>query len=213
MYLGGASRLRPFFRLARHSRHASNAGLASLMGDALAWEVMHRYGEGMSTTKPRITITLEPHHHELLQRMAAHQGQSMSSIVVELVESVAPVLERVCAAVEAAKKAQAGVKENLVRVAEDSERAALPHLEAVMGQLDALLTTFHQAGEGASLGKNAKSSSAPVAAPRRRASASDEHDVRRGVGAAGAKKDPRPVITGVRVIDGSHSRRRKGHAV
>lgn len=159
----------------------------------------------MSTTKPRITITLEPQHHELLQRMAAYQGQSMSSIVVELVESVAPVLERVCAAIEAARKAQAGVKENLVRVAEDSERAAMPHLQAVMGQLDELLTTFQQAGE---------TSPAPAKpAPRRATSASDEHGGRRGAGAPGRKKDPRPVITGVRVNDGAHSRRRKGHAV
>ena len=156
----------------------------------------------MSTTKPRITITLEPRLHELLQRMAAHQEQSMSSIVVELVESVAPVLERVCLAVEAARKAQAGVRENLKRVAEDSEKALLPHLEAAMGQLDTLI----QAGELGAVEKDVATAAGRATRHARR---------RRGAGAEddGQGKDPRPVITGVRVIDGSHSRRRKGHAV
>lgn len=179
----------------------------------------------MATTKPRITITLEPQRHELLRRLAEYQGVSMSHIVAELVESVSPVLERVCVAIENARKAQSGVRENLVRVAEESEKALMPHLEAAMGQLDIFLQQCDQAGaveeneatgtgrdarkrarrgagaeadEKAALGKNAKSSASGVKATSR---------------AASKGKDPRPVITGVRVNDGAHSRRRKGHAV
>lgn len=157
----------------------------------------------MSTTKPRITITLEPKHHQVLQRLAGHQGQSMSSIVAELVESVVPVLERVCEAIETAKQAQAGVRENLVRVAEESEKALMPHLQATMAQLDMFMAQVEQAGQ-----KAAEEDAATVTRRDARKRA------RRGAGAKDDEgSDPRPVITGVRVTDGSHSRRRKGHAV
>lgn len=101
----------------------------------------------MATSKPRITITLEPHRHELLRRLAAHQGVSMSSIVVDLLETVAPVLERVCVAIESAKKAQDSVRVNLVRMAEESEQAVQPLLAQAMGQLDIFLSACGDAAQ------------------------------------------------------------------
>jgi hypothetical protein len=145
----------------------------------------------MATTKPRITITLEPHRHELLRRLAEYQGVSMSAIVADLVESVSPVLERVCVAIESARKAQEGVRENLVRVAEESERALMPHLEAAIGQLDIFLGQCEQAGQ------QAEEEAVAVAAVR-----GARKRPRAGVAAtADDGQDPRPVITGVRSGD------------
>lgn len=104
----------------------------------------------MATTKPRITITLERNQHELLKRMADYQGSSMSSIIVELLDSVVPVLERVCVAIEHARMAQESVRENLKEAAEESEKVVMPHLMAAMGQLDIFLEQCEKASKEAS---------------------------------------------------------------
>lgn len=93
----------------------------------------------MPTHKPRLTITLEPHRYELLRRLAKAQGVSAASLLVDLLETVAPVLERVAVALESAQQASASVRENLKRVSLEAEAAMLPHAEAVMGQLDMFL--------------------------------------------------------------------------
>jgi hypothetical protein len=132
----------------------------------------------MATEKPRITITLEPERYALLKRLASYQEQSMSALVGELIETVAPTLERVCEAVEAAMQAKKGVRENLRRVAEQSEAALIPHLEAATAQLDMFLASAIAAGaegEGATR-------------------VTERSDGRRGA----ASRNPRPVITGVR---------------
>jgi hypothetical protein len=59
----------------------------------------------MPTEKPRITITLTDHQHQVLSTMAKGQKCSMSSIVVDLLETAIPVLERVTELVAAAQRA------------------------------------------------------------------------------------------------------------
>lgn len=137
----------------------------------------------MPTTKPRLAITLEPHRHELLRRLARLQGVSASFLVADLVETVAPVLERVCVTLENAQAASASVKENLRRVALEAEAAMQPHAQAVMGQLDMFLLQSVQAAEPT--GK--KATGAKRARPA--------HGSRR---APDALETPRPVITGGR---------------
>lgn len=134
----------------------------------------------MATSKPRITVTLDPHRHELLRRLAGHQGTSMSAIVSELVDAVAPVLERVCVAIESAKNAQDSVKANLLRVAEESESAILPMLDAAISQLDIFVNACNEAGS---------------ATPQE----GSEGTPPRGEGPRPTEaENPRPVITGVR---------------
>lgn len=130
----------------------------------------------MPTAKPRITITLEPHRHELLRRLAACQGGTMSAIVTDLVDSVAPVLERVCVSLENAQRAREGVKSNLRRMAEEAEKVCQPHVDEVLGQLDLLLSACDATADSA---------------------AASNGDAKEPAAAAAAS-DPRPVITGVR---------------
>jgi len=64
----------------------------------------------MSTTKPRITITLDDKMHALLQRMSAQRGKSMSGIVTELLEGATPSLERAAVLLQQAQLTQEEVE-------------------------------------------------------------------------------------------------------
>lgn len=64
----------------------------------------------MSTTKPRITITLDDKMHALLQQMSAQRGKSMSAIVTELLEGSAPSLERAAVLLRQAELTQEEVE-------------------------------------------------------------------------------------------------------
>lgn len=105
----------------------------------------------MATTKPRITVTLEPHRYALLKRLAELQGASMSHLLADLLESVAPVLERVAVAIESAQLAQESVKPNLVRSAQKAEAQLVPMMDQAISQLDMFIRQAQQAaatGEG-----------------------------------------------------------------
>lgn len=93
----------------------------------------------MPTAKPRITLTLTEHQHDLLSRLSALQGVSMSSIVVDFLDSVVPVLERVAVVLQQAKDAPESVKKQLRETAEQAERDMLPFASEMMGQLDMLV--------------------------------------------------------------------------
>ncbi len=64
----------------------------------------------MTTTKPRITITLEEEAYALLQRMSAQRGKSMSAIVTDLLDSAAPSLERAAVLLQQAQLTQEEVE-------------------------------------------------------------------------------------------------------
>ncbi len=100
----------------------------------------------MPTSKPRITITLNDHQHQLLHALSELQEVSMSSIVVELLDTVVPVLERMAIVLKAAKDAPASVKESLKVSAEAAEAHLTPHLQDVMSQLDLLVEVGGVAG-------------------------------------------------------------------
>lgn len=136
----------------------------------------------MPTSKPRLTITMDQHQYELVKRLAAINKQSASSILLELLDTVAPVLERVVVASEAVQKAQASIKPNLRRIADHAEAVALPMAEASMAQLDMFLALVTEGAveHGSPSAASATSADASV---RRRPEAADT---------------PRPVITGGR---------------
>lgn len=93
----------------------------------------------MPTINPRVNVTLKPHQYELLTRLGRAQGRSRSAILLELLELVFPVLERVVVAVEGAQKAQDMARDGLRESVERAEQALLPHVAAAMGQLDAFV--------------------------------------------------------------------------
>lgn len=100
----------------------------------------------MPTAKPRIAVTLEQSTFEVIARMAALQGVSRGSVVADLLDSVAPVLTRTVALLEAAAAAPKQVRDGLREVAE----AAHDEFTVIAGdatkQLDMLLDAVAQAG-------------------------------------------------------------------
>ena len=114
----------------------------------------------MATDKPRITITLEPEHYAVLQRMAKVQRGSMARIVTDLFREVAPMLERVTEAMEAAHKAQQGMKASIRKAAEEAERDMQP-LVATMGDGRAVRPLRAGARAPRGSGRGITASSAP----------------------------------------------------
>lgn len=153
----------------------------------------------MATSKPRITITIEPDDYAVLQRMARLQRRSMSRIVTELLHEVAPVLSRVADALEASEKAQEGMKAAIRQSSEQSLQDMLPLVARILGQFDQF------AGE---LERLAVSEPEPCldaghgeAAPR---------PAQGGVTGSSATSDPRSVITGATGADGEGRDGQKG---
>lgn len=150
----------------------------------------------MATDKPRITITLEPEQYEVLHRMAKVQGGSMSRIVTDLLGEVAPILGRVADAMEAAQKAQQGMKATIRAATEQAERDMQPLVATVLGQFDYFATELER------IASTDKGSS-----PDSRRRGTGTGPARPGAAAAPDARDPRPVITGVRTGDGRGSRK------
>jgi hypothetical protein len=93
----------------------------------------------MATTKPRITISLEPHVYEVLRRLSFAGGRPMSAAVTGFLDVALPALERMVVVMEAAKgmpqKARAELKASLDR----AEAELLPAVAAVVDQSDMFL--------------------------------------------------------------------------
>lgn len=114
----------------------------------------------MPTAKPRITVTLEPHSHEILSRLSAVSGDSMSQIVAGFVEMAIPSLERVVAIMEKAKSAPDEFRAGLRASIDRADRALIPTLEHAIGEAQAFLS---EAAGNAPLGaQNGGSTPVPV---------------------------------------------------
>jgi hypothetical protein len=155
----------------------------------------------MPTRNPRVNITLTPERFDLLTRLGKVQSCSRSAVVVELLDMVAPVWERVVVVAEAAQRAKVQAKEGLLESLDRAEAAILPHVMQAEGQLDLLLQDVLRRlpttqGPG------------PAPSPSRAAERSTRGRVR---SQGGRDRGPRPVIRGPgRGAKGAGGRTRKG---
>lgn len=138
----------------------------------------------MPTAKPRITITLEKHSHEVLSRLSAASGDSMSQIVASFVDLALPSLERVVVVLEQARAAPEKVRAGLVAAVERAERDMLPAMVEALDQSDLFLSDLTKA--------TAKGRGAPAA---QRAARPDP--LRVALEAAVASSTPVPVTRGL----------------
>src|SRR5579884_1995976 len=104
----------------------------------------------MATTRPRITISLEPRQRELLGRLAKANRVPMSRTVVDLLEAVEPYLERAATLVERASQLRGkGIGRELVASLERAEQDVRPHIEAGLKHVDqAVADAEARAGSG-----------------------------------------------------------------
>ncbi|MDO9209098.1 MAG: hypothetical protein Q7T91_12690 [Sulfuricurvum sp.] len=86
----------------------------------------------MKTTKPRITISLEQEHYELLNKLSLLQHRPMSKIVVEFLNECMPILSRVADAIENVQKMEKNASMDLFTDLDKAEKEAQPMLENLM---------------------------------------------------------------------------------
>lgn len=65
----------------------------------------------MATSKPRITISLDPEAYQALKELATAQDRPMSSVVSEYLEMASPVFTRIAATLKEAKALSAQADE------------------------------------------------------------------------------------------------------
>lgn len=106
----------------------------------------------MATTKPRITITLEPEVYDLFKGLSEAQGRPMARIISELLTEVSPPLQRTLSLLMAAKQAPKQVLEQLAANFEMAERDVKGMFGESMVQLDALLGDLQRGLETGDLG-------------------------------------------------------------
>ena len=93
----------------------------------------------MPTAKPRITITLTEQQHAVLSSLASLQKVSMSSIVVDLLDTTLPVLERLTDVLQNAANAPQDLLDELRRTAQSAEKEVSEMGPHVLGLLDEMV--------------------------------------------------------------------------
>jgi hypothetical protein len=93
----------------------------------------------MSTTKPRITLTLEPRAYEIVRRLAAANGASMSSTITEFLDVALPPMERLVVVLEQAVAMPEATRQQVRDSIGRAEAKLLPALAGNLAQMDFLI--------------------------------------------------------------------------
>lgn len=110
----------------------------------------------MATTKPRITITLEPAAYNALRGLSTFSGEAMSSIVSEFLMMALPTLERMAATAQRISEAKGAELERIRTQIHDAQEVFEPLAMATLAQADFFLGQVAQeAPRGASATRGA----------------------------------------------------------
>jgi hypothetical protein len=90
----------------------------------------------MATTKPRLTITLNPHTSAVISELSRLQNKPKAHIITELLDSVVPVLERTAYILQLANRASTGVNDDIKGSMERAEAKLKLMMDDAMGQMD-----------------------------------------------------------------------------
>lgn len=90
----------------------------------------------MATTKPRITVTLTERQHEVLKTISDCGGQSMSSLLGELIEVSLPTFERMANTFKKLQQAQHKERARMVEAMDEAQAALEPIAQAAVDQFD-----------------------------------------------------------------------------
>lgn len=101
----------------------------------------------MATKTPRIQVTLSPRSHALVTRLADLQNGSRSKVIAELVDELAPHMEKVLELLEAASSIKAERREAVREQAASLLDLMMPHAEAAQASLDALAGVLEDASQ------------------------------------------------------------------
>lgn len=99
----------------------------------------------MATSKPRITVTLTKRQHEVFQSLSASSGQSMSSLIGEIIEVSMPTFERMAATFQKIKASQDLERARIADALGEAQSALEPIALAAVGQFDLFLGRIESA--------------------------------------------------------------------
>ena len=106
----------------------------------------------MSTTKPRITLTLEPAVYEVLRRLSAASGDSMSAVVADFLDVAIPQMDRMVTILEQAKAIPQQTKDELRESLERGEARVLSALDDATAHSLLLMARMENATQAAGAG-------------------------------------------------------------
>lgn len=101
----------------------------------------------MPTTKPRVQVTMEPHDHEVIARLAKLQGRTRGAVIADLLHEVIPALARTVALLEAAAAAPEQVKKGLRSVVDSVHDELVATAGHGIAQMDWLLSELQGGAE------------------------------------------------------------------
>jgi uncharacterized protein (DUF1778 family) len=93
----------------------------------------------MATTKPRITVTLTKHQHDVISTIAKLGGGSMSAFIGEMLEAALPTLERMAVTFQKVKQAQDQERGKFLESMDRAQAALEPVVMEAVGQFDLFL--------------------------------------------------------------------------
>lgn len=102
----------------------------------------------MATSKPRFTVTVPEDINYLLDQLSRLQGQSKSSIVVELLCECQPILERVAVVLQAAESAKGTMTDSVRGSLERAQAALDPLMDEALSQFDIFARDVSEAVSG-----------------------------------------------------------------
>lgn len=99
----------------------------------------------MATTKPRITVTLEPDDYAIIRALSDMNGESMSSILAGLATVTRPVLSRVVEAGRAFEALSAQRQDAARDLLGDANAVIEPQLQSLQRDVLSLMDDFNDA--------------------------------------------------------------------
>ena len=103
----------------------------------------------MATSKPRITVTLSERQHQVLKIISDCGGQSMSSLLGELIEVSLPTFERMANTFQKLSQVKTAERAKMLQAMDEAQSALEPIANAAVDQFDLFLGRIEAAVEDA----------------------------------------------------------------
>lgn len=134
---------------------------------------------------PRVIVAFKPHEFDIVKRLAAVTGTTMSKALHGQIEAVLPILEKVVESLEAAQRTRGSARAKLVAQAVKLHTEMDEIAAHALDQIDLFASAAQ--GHAAASGAERREASEP---PRQRAE--KERDTGRGSGANRSKRAVKP---------------------
>lgn len=103
----------------------------------------------MATTKPRITLSLDPQLYQVLRLISGAGGQSMSGIISELLETALPTLEKMAETMLYLQRAKGVQREAVLKAMGEAEAVLAPLVQQAGASYDLFTSRVESAASGA----------------------------------------------------------------